>query len=151
MRLALGDIKKTFSHRDGTVYVIPRLLRHRELLPALESLIALYESFAGRERADLPAERAAELIGDYRLSRCLTTCLGEWYEWRTTSWPAEASEDEAAALSERGILTPGALRLALYDYVNANAGGYLPLSSRESRLETFAGTLGITRAILDQL
>ncbi len=151
MRLALSDIKKTFAHRDGQAYVIPRLLRPRELLSALESLIALHESFVGHERAGFPTERAAELVGDYRLARCLVACLGEWYEWRSPPWPGAASEREQGALAALGISSPTSLRLALYDHVNAAGGGYLPTASREHALDAFAAALSIARTTLDQL
>ena len=76
----------------------------------------------GRSRAvELPEDRAAELIGDYRLARCLTNCLAENYAWQSPAWPGSASDDEAAALADREIHSPGQLRLALYDWVNDHA------------------------------
>ncbi len=46
---------------------------------------------------------------------------------------------------------PGALRLALYDYVNTAHGGFLPAAAREPALDAFAASLGLTRATLDAL
>ncbi|MGE5334121.1 MAG: DUF790 family protein [Nitrososphaerota archaeon] len=151
MRLALADIKKSVSRRGGVTHLTPYLLRPGELAREIEALIALYEAWISRERASFPSDRAAELIGDYRLARCLTNCLSESYEWRSPAWPGSASDDEAAALAEREIRSPGQLRLALYDWVNNHAGGYLSAASRESALDACAADLGLRRATLDAL
>lgn len=151
MRLALADVPKSFARRDGRVYLSPRLLRPRDLRDEMAALIALYESWLGRLRADFPEDRAAELIGDYRLARSLSLCLGDWYVWQGEAWPALASEAEATALAQRGVTSPTALRLALYDFAQATAGGYLPTAERERRLDEFAVSQGIARATLDAL
>src|SRR5690242_15783987 len=151
MRLALADIKKTISRRGGTARLTPYLLRPGELAREIEALIALYEAWVGRERSNFPPDRAAELIGDYRLARCLTNCLAEDYEWRSPQWPGDASDDEDAALAERGIASPTHLRLALYDWVNDHAGGYLSAANRESALDACAVSLGLRRATFDTL
>jgi predicted nuclease of restriction endonuclease-like RecB superfamily len=151
MRLALADIKKTISRRGGEPRLTPYLLRPGELAHEIEALIALYEEWVGREKTGFPLDRAAELIGDYRLARCLTNCLAEDYEWRSPLWPGSASDEEAAALAERGILSSGQLRLALYDWVNDHAGGYLSAATRESALDACATELGLRRATLETL
>ncbi len=154
MRLALADLKKSIARRDGEQYVTPYLLRPRERLEELAALIALYEDWLGRARASFPVDRAAEIIGDYRLARCLTLCLSEWYIWESPQWPGPASDDEAQALAAQGIASPGELRLALYAWVNATAGGYLSADEREARLDEFAGVCvpgGVRRATLDAL
>ncbi|MFI5276546.1 MAG: DUF790 family protein [Ktedonobacterales bacterium] len=151
MRLALADVPKSFARRDGRVYLSPRLLRPRDLRDQMTALIAFYESWLGRLRADFPEDRAAELIGDYRLARSLSLCLGDWYSWQGEAWPALASEPEAASLAQRGVTSPTALRLALYDFAQATAGGYLPTTQRERRLDEFAASLGVARATLDAL
>lgn len=151
MRLALADIKKTISRRGGVMRLTPYLLRQGELANELAALIALYESWVGRARADFPVDRAAELIGDYRLARCLSNCLGEDYEWRSPPWPGSADEKTAASLAEREIRSPGQLRLALYDWVNDHAGGYLTSATRETALDIFAASLGLRRVTLDRL
>jgi predicted nuclease of restriction endonuclease-like RecB superfamily len=151
MRLALADIKKSISRRGGETRLTPYLLRGGELAREIEALIALYETWVGRERSSFPVDRAAELIGDYRLARCLTNCLSEDYEWQSPPWPGGASEDETIALAGRGIASPGHLRLALYDWVNDHAGGYLSAATRESALDACAADLGLRRATLDTL
>ena len=151
MRLALADIKKTISRRGGVTRLTPYLLRPGELAREVEALIALYEAWVGRERSDFPSERAAELIGDYRLARCLTNCLVENYEWQAPQWLGSANDDDATALAERGIASPTHLRLALYDWVNDHAGGYLSATNRESALDACAASLGLRRATFDTL
>ncbi len=151
MRLALADVKKSISRRDGVTRLTPYLLRPGELAREIEALIALYEAWVGRERSSFPVDRAAELIGDYRLARCLTNCLSDDYEWQSPAWPGSASDDEATALADREIQAPGQLRLALYDWVNDHTGGYLSAADRESSLDACAADLGLRRATLDTL
>ncbi len=151
MRLALRDVKKTVRRRDGVAFVTPYLLRPRERLRELEALVALHEAWIGRARATFPTERAAELVGDYRLARCLVACLGEWYEWRAPAWPGAASEAEAAALAARELTSPSQLRLALYDFVHAQSGGFLPSAAREAGLSAFCAQIELARATLDNL
>ena len=86
MRLALADVKKTIHRRDGTVYVSPYLLRPRERERELATLIALFEGALDRPRSVFPADLPAEIIGDYRLARCLVLCLAEWYAWQSPEW-----------------------------------------------------------------
>lgn len=151
MRLALADIKKTISRRGSVTRLTPYLLRPGELAREIEALIALYEAWVGRERSGFPPDRAAELIGDYRLARCLTNCLAENYEWQAPQWPGSASADEVAALADVGIVSPTHLRLALYDWVNDHAGGYLSATNRETALDASAASLGLRRATFDTL
>jgi len=151
MRFTLADLKKTISRRKGEPHLVPFLLRPGDLTEQLDALIALFEAHVGRERVYFPEDRLAELIGDYRLARCLVICLSEWYEWRAPEWPEGTSETEAAALAARDIDSPGALRLALYDHVNATAGGYLASDERDDALDAFAASLGLARSTLDDL
>lgn len=151
MRMALADVPKSFSRRDGRVYLTPRLLRPRDLRDELTTLIALYEASLGQRRADFPEDRPAEVIGDFRLARSLTICLTDWYSWQGGGWPGVAREAEAATLAERGVTSPTTLRLALYDYAQTACGGYLPTAQRGARLDEFAASLGIARATLDAL
>jgi predicted nuclease of restriction endonuclease-like RecB superfamily len=151
MRLSLDDIKKTISRRGGQPFLTPYLLRPGEMEAPIGALIGLHDAWIGRPRTSFPDDRPSELIGDYRLARCLVGCLSEWYEWRSPAWPGKADTAEAQALAERGIASSSDLRLALYDHVNASAGGYLPNAERESMLDAFAGAYGLRRSTLDAL
>lgn len=151
MRLSLDDLKKTITRRGGQPFLTLYLLRPGELAAPLDALIGLHDAWLGRLRGSFPDERPSELIGDYRLARCLVACLSEWYEWRSPAWPGVADEAEALALAERAIASPSDLRLALYDHVNAVAGGYLPTDERESMLAAFATACGLRRPTLDAL
>src|SRR5262249_27908958 len=150
MRIGLADVKKRIARREGELTVRPQLLGPRELAREIEALIALYEAWLGRERSTFPLDRPAELIGDYRLARCLEVCLEEAYEWRPVVWPGPATPEEAEALAAHEIASPSHLRLALYDAVNAT-GGYLAAVDRDAALGAFAAGLGIGRATLDAL
>lgn len=150
MRLALADVKKTIHRRDGTVYVSPYLLRPRERERELATLIALFEGALDRPRSVFPADLPAEIIGDYRLARCLVLCLAEWYAWQSPEWGAAATPDEIASLAERGVAGPAQLRLALYDAVSRH-GGYLAEDAREMALAEIAHGMGVSRPALDKL
>jgi predicted nuclease of restriction endonuclease-like RecB superfamily len=151
MRLAMADVKKSVVRRHGEAYLVPFLLRRGDLDAQIAALIALHEDWLGRERATFPEDRPAELMGDYRLARCLVTLLGDYYVWSPPPWPGPASDAEASALAAAAIATPGQLRLALYDAVNASNGGYLSAAEREPFLNTFAARLSLARPTLDAL
>jgi predicted nuclease of restriction endonuclease-like RecB superfamily len=151
MRLALADVKKRVVRREGEPYLVPHLLRHGELESELGALIGLHEEWVGREHGTFPEDRPAELIGDYRLARCLVTALGESYAWSAPTWPGPANAMEAEALAASGIVSAAQLRLALYDAVNAAGGGYLAEDERELFLDDFAARLGLPRRTLDAL
>ncbi|MFI5274830.1 MAG: DUF790 family protein, partial [Ktedonobacterales bacterium] len=151
MRLSLDDVKKRVVRRAGDILLVPTLLRPGELHTEIAALIGLHESSLGEERAAFPADRPAELIGDYRLARCLVMVLAEDYTWAAPPWPGPAASHEAQALSERAIASPGQLRLALYDYVNAAHHGYLAGDARAAALDAFAASLGVSCPTLDPL
>lgn len=151
MRLALSDVKKSISRRGGVARLTPYLLQPGESRSELEALIALYEAHTGQPRAAFPDDRPAELLGDYRLARCLQACVSEDYTWEIPAWPGPASPQEAEALAAHGIASAPQLRLALYDAVNGAGTGYLATENREMALDAFAAALGIARATLDAL
>ena len=151
MRLGLSDVPKTITRRGGQRYLVPHLLRPGERARELAALIELYESWLGRERSGFPVDRPAELLGDYRLARCLETCLGEEYIWQSPPWPGSVSGERAGSLAARGILLSSSLRLALYDFVNQHEGGYLSTARRDDVLTAFAAALDLDVAALDDL
>lgn len=150
MRLALADVKKTIHRRDGTTYVAPYLLRPRERERELARLIAVFEGALGHPRSTFASDLAAEIVGDYRLARCLVLCLGEWYVWRSLVWAESAMEDEIATLAANGVTNAAQFRLALYDAIRPH-GGYLTASARDETLTACARDLGISRSTLDRL
>ncbi|WIG61063.1 MAG: hypothetical protein OJF49_003811 [Ktedonobacterales bacterium] len=154
MRFALTDVKKRIHRRDGEAYLTPHLLRPKELAREIAALIALYESFVGRPRADFPDDDIAALIGDYRVARGLQLCASEHYEWQSPAWPASVGAHgvrPSQSLAAAGISTPSQLRLALYDHVNQNFGGFLTEVNRDDALIAFSAALGLTRDAFDEL
>jgi predicted nuclease of restriction endonuclease-like RecB superfamily len=151
MRFALGEVKKRVTRHNGDVWVAPYLLAPRERTRDLEALLQLLEAYVGQPRRMFPEERPAELIGDYRLARCLMACLLEWYDWLSPEWPGPVAESESNALTAAGISSASDLRLALYDYVNQGWNGYLASAEREKALDGLAAGIGISRAALDRL
>jgi predicted nuclease of restriction endonuclease-like RecB superfamily len=151
MRFALGEVKKRVTRHNGDVWVAPYLLAPRERTRDLEALIQLFEAYVGQARGMFPEERPAELIGDYRLARCLMTCLLEWYDWLPPEWPGPVVESESNALAAAGISSASELRLSLYDYVNQRWNGYLASAERDKALDSLAAAIGISRAALNRL
>jgi predicted nuclease of restriction endonuclease-like RecB superfamily len=151
MKLALADVKKRVVRREGEAYLVPQLLRRGDLAGELAALVALFEELVGRPRECSPDDRPAEIVGDYRLARGLVAVLGDWYAWEPRVWPGSASAEEAAALDAVHIASSSQLRLALYDAVQREAGGFLPAASREGFLDEFAAGLRVRRETLDAL
>lgn len=151
MRLALADVKKRISHVQGIAVVTPYLLPLLRRRADLDAIIGLFEGFVGQPRSCFPEDRPAELLGDYRLARGLSTCLLEWYEWRSPVWADSAAPDESQALAAAGIFSPADLRLALYDYVNQEYGGYVSADERELALNRLSQNFGIAPTTLARL
>jgi predicted nuclease of restriction endonuclease-like RecB superfamily len=151
MRLALADVKKSFMRRGGDAYIVPHLLRPGDLQGELVALVELHETLLGQDRERFPHDRPAEIIGDHRLARGITTSLGDWYAWEPRAWPGPAGADEAAALEAAGVRSSPQLRLALYDVVQAEHGGYLPTQERERFMTAFAERLHVRKDTLDAL
>ena len=151
MRLALADIPKRFTRRDGMVSVAPRLLRPREASDALATLIGLYESSLGLTRADFPDDRPAQIAGDVRMARCLTSCLSDWYQWASPSWPQPATPGEAAALALHALTAPARCGSRSTITSTPRMAASCPQQRASLRSTPSPPGLGLTRATLDAL
>ncbi len=141
MRFSLQDVKRQVRRREGELAVIPHFLRPGELRTEIARLVAYYEKQCGQPRKSFAQDEAGSLIGDYRLAHCLLAVLGTWYSWQQPAWddlPGTLSEEARAALDEAEICSPVALRLALFDYVNAHYAGFLDAQARPAALKAFA-------------
>jgi|GEM_PF-1157604 len=157
MPFALPDLKRSYGRSGragGPPEVRPFLLAGRELerhRPALEAVLRWYAAHAGRRRADCDFDELAGAAGDYRLARCLAACLSSVYAFEPPPFAAVAGEPAVQALAARGIDSPGALRLLLFEQVNAAGGGYAPPQERTQVLGTVAQALALDVATLESL
>ena len=138
MPFALSDLKRSYGRsgsRDGAPDVRPYLLVGKELDAQRDRLAAAIDWFAdqeGKARADVSFDELAVIVGDYRLARCLASCL----ELSFTFQPEPGAEAASAA------------RLRLFDAVNELAGGY---ATPERRAELLASAASRARISPDQL
>ncbi len=157
MPFALPDLKRSYGRSGragGPPEVRPFLLAGRELerhRPALEAVLRWYAAHAGRRRSDCDFDELASAAGDYRLARCLAACLSSVYAFEPPPFATAAGEPAARALAERGIDSPGALRLHLFEHVNAAGDGYAALEERTQVLATVARDLALDPATLKSL
>jgi predicted nuclease of restriction endonuclease-like RecB superfamily len=137
MRFSLQDAKKSIQRRGGELSVSPYFLQTGELQDGIAQLIAYHERLLGQPRRCFSLDEARACIGDYRLAHCLIATLSHWYIWRPREW-SEAVDSLGGNAALLAIASPVPLRLALYDYVNEQAGGFLSSSRRSEALCTFA-------------
>lgn len=141
MRFSLQDVKRQVRRRDGELAVTLHFLREGELRAEIARLLAYHEQRLGQKHRGFAQDEASALVGDYRLANCLLAVLSAWYVWRQPAWDdvlSELSEEARTALDEAGLRSPIALRLALFDYVNAHHSGFLGAEERSEALEAFA-------------
>jgi predicted nuclease of restriction endonuclease-like RecB superfamily len=154
MRFSLQDTKKQIRRRGDTLYLSLHLLRPKELRAEIEQLIDYHEKLVGQPQRVFSLDEARACMGDYRLANCLISALSAWYAWQQRDWAAELERmggDAHACLSEADIVSPVALRLALFDYVNAHYQGFLEAGQCEAALQTFADSFHLSVPNLEYL
>ncbi|HEY0757147.1 MAG TPA: DUF790 family protein [Ktedonobacteraceae bacterium] len=146
MRFSLQDVKRQVRRRADGLAVTLHFLRAGELRAEIARLVAYYERHAGQSRQSFVQDEASQLVGDYRLASCLLATLSMWYVWQAPAWDqalSAAEETTRLALDEAGLRSPVPLRLALFDYVNAEYTGFLETHTRQTALATFATRYGL--------
>ncbi len=154
MRFSLQDVKKQVRRREGELAVTLHFLRPGELRAEIARLVAYHEKQCGQPRKSFAQDEASALAGDYRLANCLLATLSAWYIWRQPAWDDflyTLSEETHAALDEAAIRSPIALRLALFDHVNAHYSGFLDAQARDEVLKAFAAPYHLDVAHLEHL
>jgi predicted nuclease of restriction endonuclease-like RecB superfamily len=137
MRFSLQEAKKSVQRRGGELSVSPHFLQADELQESIAQLIAYHERLLDQPRRNFSLDEARACIGDYRLAHCLIATLSHWYTWRTREW-SEVVDSLGGNDELLAIASPVPLRLALYNYVNEQAGGFLRSTQRSEILRTFA-------------
>ncbi|HEX7737466.1 MAG TPA: DUF790 family protein [Ktedonobacteraceae bacterium] len=154
MRFSLQDVKRQVRRRDGELAVTLHFLRAGELRAEIARLIAYHEERLGRARKGFAQDEASALIGDYRLAGCLLATLSSWYVWQSPAWDEavdQAGETARTTLDEAGLRSPVALRLALFDFVNAEYAGFLETRVRPAAMATFATRCALSTRQLEAL
>lgn len=150
MRFSLQDVKKTIQRRGSTLRVSFHFLRPGDLHDTIERLITYHEHLLGQRQGHFSLDEARACIGDYRLAHCLLATLSHWYTWQPREWASVLHTlGNSPALAH--ISSPIQLRLALYDYVNEHAQGFLDGQTRLKILESFASLYEIAVADLEYL
>lgn len=112
---------------------------------AITAGVARYlASLAGRRRREYDADVAAEIAGDRRLALGLVAVCLDWYRWSAPPFEQALPAHVAAALARAGVDSPSALRLRLFDLVNAHESGFVPTTRRAAMIDRLAGSLGLT-------
>ena len=95
----------------------------------------------GRQRREIDFDDLARVAGDYRLARCLGTCLLSVF--RFASRPLGVNLD--------GVRSPSDLRLRVFEAVAQRGAGFVHPQQRGPALEEVAGPLGMDADELDRL
>ncbi len=154
MRFSLQDVKRQVRRREGDLTVMLHFLQAGELRAEIARLVEYYEQHLACTRGSFAQDEASSLIGDYRMASCLLATLSAWYSWTQPAWSeaiANLDTEACAALETAEIRSSVALRLALFDYVNARHAGFLAEQARPAALADFAALYHIDVAQLDYL
>ncbi|HET8846436.1 MAG TPA: DUF790 family protein [Ktedonobacteraceae bacterium] len=141
MRFSLQDVKRQIRRRDGELTLALHFLRPGELRVEIARLVEYFEQKLGQKRENFATDEASALAGDYRLANCLLPVLSAWYSWQQPTWTdviSKFSEQTRLALDSGDIHSSIALRLALFDYVNAHYAGFLLTQKRAAALAAFS-------------
>ncbi|MBF6613416.1 MAG: DUF790 family protein [Chloroflexi bacterium] len=128
---------------DGELAIVPKLLHGRAALKLLEQAIVVFEGSVGKPRSEYDARKLEDVLGDYRLGRCIEACLLTRYGFVQPQLSSILSASELAALSRRGLTSPADMRSALWDAANERYGGFAPPNERSALLSGLAEKWGL--------
>jgi len=151
MGLALNEVSLTTRRTAGRVNVYPRLLRDGAMLPRIDLAITYFESLLGHERQELEPAMLVELFGDVRLARGLAAALGATYRFRPRRIEEVIGRTGAGRLRRAALASAPALRLWLYDRLNAGHHGFLGSPARLEVWPQLETALRLRPGQLDQL
>jgi len=156
VRFSLQDVKKQVQRRGDELFVRLHFLRSGELHQEIAQLIGYYEQHyaTGKPHKHFSVDDARACIGDYRLAHCLSNTLSAWYTWRSRNWNdvlQHIGGGAPALLEEAAITSSMYLRLALFDFGNAQFPGFLGTQQRDAALQEFAARYSLTAPDLEYL
>lgn len=145
MLFSLTNVKRrSVRDPDGEYAVVPKLLHGRASVKLVEQAIEVFEGFVGRPRGEYESRALEAVMGDYRLGRCIEACLLTRYAFVQPSIADVLEGGEVASLQAKGLDSPGAVRLALWDAANERGGFVAP----EDRV-TFMSDLSMEWGLAD--
>jgi len=166
MPFSLGDLKRSYGRsgsRGGAPDVRPYLLTGAELekmQPVLDAAIKWFESHAGDARHAVAMDDLAQIAGDYRLARCLASCLHTCFSFRTAPFEDTVHETFVSAaqaraawhrMQEVGAGSASDLRLHVFDAVNREHGGFVAATERDALMGGVSSALGCTPEQIERL
>jgi predicted nuclease of restriction endonuclease-like RecB superfamily len=162
MPFPLTDLKRSYGRsgaRGGVPDVRPYLLTGATLkghAARVQAIVQWYEGHLGRRRAAMDDDEVARIAGDYRLGRCLASCLLRYYRFAADDVEAHvlAQPDGRrrwSALLARGVDSAPALRLHLFDHVQGACGGFVPPERRPAAIASVAEDLGLAAGVVEEL
>ncbi|HEY7984650.1 MAG TPA: DUF790 family protein [Ktedonobacterales bacterium] len=150
--LKLTDLRKTTRRASsGGRIVHPQFLRDRALAPRIELATRYMDSMVGRPRREWEQEVLVQLFGDHKLARCVGHALATHYRHRALTFAEALPPAQAAALTERGIATPGDLRLYVYRAANAQARGVIAREERAAFLTRTGAPFDLALEAIERL
>lgn len=153
MAFPLKDVRLTSRRSAGsTVPVLyPRLFRDRSIVPKIEIAIRYFDSLVGHERRELEPETLVHFFGDHKIARCVVGCLARSYRYRSPRIEEIVTKSALRRLKKKGLDSPAALRLLLYDRVNEYGGGFLPQADRAATCADLEAELSLRSGELERL
>src|SRR6266542_2364875 len=164
MPFPLPDLKRSYGRsgsRGGSPDVRPYLLIGRELNDQRSRLADAIEWFShhvGRPRSAVSADDLAQRVGDYRLARCLASCLQSTFSFSPPPFERAVerllngeSRSVWHRLQEVGAGSASALRLYVFDAISRRHGGFVEPQARNAALTEVSEPLGCTAEQLDAL
>jgi predicted nuclease of restriction endonuclease-like RecB superfamily len=123
----------------------------RRTLAVAGGVLGYVSSLLGQPRRSYDADVPVTIAGDRRLGHALAAVCFDWYRWLSPSFADALPAAVAESLSRAGVDSPSALRLRLFDLVNAAFGGYVPSTRRDEALTRLAHGVGLGAAQIDSL
>src|SRR5919109_2764279 len=155
MSLPLKDVRFTTRRSrgdpDAAPALYPRLLRDRSVVPKVAITIEYFESMLGKERRELDPEVLVQFFGDHKLARCMVAALAHSYRYRNPALEEVVSRGAWRRLQRKGLTSPKALRLRLFDRLNEANDGFLRGADRAETLGQIEAELGLRTGELERL
>ncbi len=158
MPLSLDDLRKTtsVSRKDKRRFIAPTLIESAEERKLVTEVCQYFADFAKskKRQGDFSEQYLTERAGgDFKLARGLISAMLGFYSWEAETFAERLRASEFKQMQAIELATPSALRLALYDYLNAagRPGFVRGGEARAEALEFFAAGVGLEPNLIDQL